>query len=492
MVPRYPLTAFVLCLVAAGLTACIHSPGGRAAGSDIVTNTQTATAPLATDDVTSVPVVISARVVCRLIADNPGAAAAGVRGADGAVSVMSGGVATWFFGDTLRDGPGGRQDVIAASVATSNDVDGSDCVRLAFKTGAGGAVPLFPGGGETTAWPDGVLALDDGAMAFYIVKVQRDSPFAWHVSSVGLGSVAAGSTNGVRRVETIWDEGSGFGERLAGVRSPVRDGDNVIVYIRTESGANYVARAPVSRIGEAAAYEYWDGNIWQSRPQDAIPMWPQAGDAPLVPADNGVSVTFDQRSQLWLAMYNADLARVAVRSSPHPWGPWSAPRTWFDCGKLVEDVYPYCYSAELHRELSQDPSIAYVTFSSQRPYDVTLMELRFAEAIHEWRAGDGALRYAATSPGDGYVDAGVAFYAGGRSADGLVPLSMRSDGTYALDAGADAGPSFWVFPTSDAGPVRTEPVYRWTRDGREALAPGDRPGWTRAAVAFYVPCSCDR
>ena len=479
------LTAFVLCLVAASLSACTHSPGGHAAGSDIDTR-----ASIETD----APVVVSARLVCRLIADNPDSAPAQIRGADGAASVLSNGKSYWFFGDTVRSGPGGRQDVIPAAFATSTDTDGSDCVRLNFKQGGGTAQPLFPRGAETTAWPDGVMALDDGSIVFYFVKVQRDSPFAWHVSSIGLGRIPANSSEGVRAVESIWDDNSGFGDRIAGVRSPVKDAgadrDNVIVYIRTEHGSNYVARAPIGRMAEASAYSYWDGATWQPSPKDAQPMWPPETDAPSgFPADNGVSVTFDDASGKWLAMYDGELATVKVRTAEHPWGPWSEPVTWLDCRALVEDVYPYCYSAEIHRELSRDPTTAYITFSSQKPYDVSLVELHFGVAIHEWRAADGTLRYAATSPGDGYIDDGAVFYASDRAVQGMAAVYEQSDGTYALDLpSADTTPAFYAYASADGGAVHTQPVYRWHRDGREALDTRARDGWSRGEIAFYTPC----
>ncbi|MDP9238268.1 MAG: DUF4185 domain-containing protein [Chloroflexota bacterium] len=474
------LTAPALCFVAVCLSACTHSPGGHAAGSDIVTP-----APIATD----APVVAAARLVCHLIADNPDAAVAQVRGADGAPSVVSNGKSYWFFGDAVRNGPGGRQDVIPAAVATSTDFDGSDCVRMSFKRSAGVAQPLFPRLGETTAWPDGILLLDDGSMVFYMVKVQRDSPFAWHVSAVGLGRVPANSVDGVRSVESIWGDNSGFAQRVTGVRSPVRDGGDVIVYISTAGGANYAARAPIDRIAEAAAYTYWDGRRWQPRPQDAQPMWPLSAPATEFPHDNGVSVTFDEASGKWLAMYNGELGTVKVRTSDHPWGPWSEPVTWLDCRALVEDAYPYCYSAEIHRELSHDPATIYITFSSQKPYDIELVELHLGVAIHEWRADGGGLRYGASSPGDGYADAGAAFYASYRPAPGLVPVYQHADGSYALDAGdPEVTAAFYAYATPEGGAIHLQPVYRWHRDGDEALDARARSGWDRGEIAFYAPC----
>lgn len=322
------------------------------------------------------PVAVASRLVCRLVAGSASAAAAGITGADGAQSVVAGGRAYWFFGDTVRTGPAGRPDVIPASVALSGDTDASDCIDLTFKAARGQAEPLFPRLDETTAWPDGVIALDDGSIAFYMVKAYRQSPFAWHVGAVGLGIVRAGALAGERTVETIWDERSGFGSRVTGARSPVRVGDDVYVYLNTEGGGNYVARADIGHLGEAAAYRYWDGASWTADASRAAPLWP--AEASPYPADNGVQVTPDPRGG-YLALYNDGLARLAVRRAPDPWGPWSAPVTWLDCRTLVEDRYPFCYSAELHPELSRDGgATVYVTFSSQQPYDVSLVELRLA------------------------------------------------------------------------------------------------------------------
>lgn len=426
-------------------------------------------------------------MVCRIAADVPGAAAAQVRGVDGAPSVVVGGTGYWFFGDTLRAGPGARQDVIPATVATTTDADGGDCVDLRFKQSGGLAQPLFPRRDETTAWPDGILPLDDGSIAFYVVKVRRESPFAWHVESVGLGRVAPGTTDGTRSVETIWEGNSGFAARVSGARSPVRVGGDVIVYLHTDDGANYAAKAPLDRIADATAYTYWDGSGWTPRPADARPLWPPSHET--LPADNGVAVTYDAGAGRWLAIYNGDLATVQVRTAPQPWGPWSEPVMWFDCRPLVGQQYPYCYSAELHRELSRDDATLYLTFSSQQPYDVTLVELRLGISVHEWRAPDGALRYAASAPAPDLVDDGVAFYASNRPLPGLDPVYLRDDGTYAIGAPTPGvQPAFYAYAAPSPGAVRTMPVHRWRRDGHEALDARDRPDWERGDIAFYVPC----
>jgi hypothetical protein len=326
------------------------------------------------------------------------------------------------------------------------------------------------------------------------VKAIRTSPFAWHVGGVGIGRVPPGSIEGERIAETIWDENSGFGQRVVGVRSPVRVADDVIAYIHTEDDSNYVAKAPLSRVSELTAYTYWDGEGWTPDPALAEPMWRTAPDPYDFPADNGVQVSFDERTQKWLAVFNTTMAFTDVRAAANPWGPWSDPVRWFDCRPLVLDRYPYCYTGELHRQLTRDGGeTMYMTVSSQEPYDVTLIELHMATPIREWQSADGAVRYAATSPAGGYADVRTAFFASTKPAPGLAPVYERADGdafTYVLDApAASAVPAFYAYSTATAGPVATIPVVETDTDGARRLIAGGE-----GTPRFYVPCvraSCE-
>jgi hypothetical protein len=459
-----------------------------AACDDAKSTEPTRSEPLTFDD--NLPVVMSVRAVCRLASDTPGAAAARITGADGSQSAVAGGRQYWFFGDTIRT-EGDRQDVIPAAVATTQDGDARDCLDLEFKTANGSVTPMFPRLEETTAWPDGVLALDDGSVLFYMVKAVRTSPFAWHVGSVGLGRLPPGSIEGERLVEAIWEGQGDFGVRVVGVRSPVRVGDDAIVYITTEDELNYAAKAPLSRIGEHAAYTYWDGDAWSADASRAEPMWEEPPDPYEFPADNGIQVSFDERSGKWIALYNSRMAATEVRIADKPWGPWSEPIRWFDCRPLVLERYPYCYTGELHRQLTRDDgNTMYMTISSQEPYDVTLVEIHMAVPIHKWRdPSTGTLRYAASSPGAEYEDDGVKFYASMKPAAGLAPIYEEREGdasTYTAEPpSADASPAFYAYAAPTGGAVATIAV---TSGSSELVVGGD------GDALFYVPCvrpSCE-
>lgn len=440
----------------------------------------------------NLPVPVSARLVCRLVEDNPSAAAATVLGVDGAASAVVDGTAYWFFGDTFRQGPGGRRDVIPAAIASTADFDAADCLAQTFKTDRDSIVqPMFPRLDETTAWPDGVLTQPDGSIIFYMVKVIRTSPTDWRVGSVGLGVLPAGSLEGVRLVETIWDAESGFRGRITGARSPVRVGDDVLVYISTDAG-NYLARAAAARLGDSSAYTYWDGTAWAIQPYAAHPLWPPPPS--VLPHDNGLSVTFDERLGKWLAVYNADLLRVEARIADEPWGPWSEPVIWFDCQSLVpSDVYPLCYSSALHPELSRNAgSTIYVTFSNPEPYDVSLVELNLGVPVHGWMNEEGLVRYAPRSPEESYTDLGVAFYASDAAVPGLAAVYETSaqDGyRYGLASPAEnAVPVFFAYAEPPIGGMLAQPVYQTERDGRAILDVIDVQDEEQAEVVFHVPC----
>jgi hypothetical protein len=266
----------------------------------------------------------------------------------------------------------------------------------------------------------------------------------------------------------------------------------VLVYLTSDVG-NLLARAPIASMDDADAYTYWDGEGWSAEPASAEPLWPL--EESVLPVDNGLSVTFDDRTNKWQALYNAGLSNIEVRVADQPWGPWSEPVPWFECKPLVGDTYPYCYTATLHRELSRDDGATlYLTTSNPEPYDVSLVEVRLAVPVHGWIGPNAAVRYGPSAPNASYRDAGVAFYAADVALPGLAPVYevANADGTYhyqtsPADAGATAAFFAWDAPAE--GPISTVPVYRWTRDGAELLGLSGADGWIAGEVAFYVPAT---
>jgi hypothetical protein len=157
--------------------------------------------------------------------------------------------------------------------------------------------------------------------------------------------------------------------------------------------------------------------------------------------------------------------------------------TWLDCRPLSGAAYPFCYSAEIHRELSQDDAIAYVTFSGQKPYDVTLVELHLGVAVHEWRAQGGGSRGVARR--DYKMPAWRSRV--DRPHPASRPSSPRTMAHTRSTALATARRRSTPTPPPDQRPHRTQPVYEYN-DGATWLTPTTH-GSQRGDVAFCAACA---
>lgn len=444
------------------------------------------------------PVLLTRRTVCSLINDD--ALSASITGFDGVTSVVAGGRDYWLFGDSFLAVPSGEPAVVPASFAISSDLDASDCVRMTYQRAAGKVVPLFPRLGENTAWPDGAIALTPDEITFYIDKVHRDSPFSWNVSDVGLGRLDVNQAQGTRVAESLWNQGSGFADTVVGARSPVRIGDDVYVFLYTSAGRNLLVRVPSSRMADASAYSYWTGSDWSSAPADAASLWPPVESD--LPTDNGASVRYNEFLGKWLALRSMGLSTLQAQTADRLEGPWSDPYLWLRCDQAqgVQAVIPTCYSGEQHQELTRDGGrTLYVTFSSQSPFSVWLLEVRLAVGIHEWRRG-AEVEYSAREPdGGGFEDGGVGFYAGDTPVPGFVPVYLWTKGQDRQYAPASPGDGFEqggiVFYAAPAARVNKSdltytPVYRWDGPAAEHLYSPTPPaggGFSQGPVSFFVP-----
>jgi hypothetical protein len=317
-----------------------------------------------------------------------------------------------------------------------------------------------------------------------------------------VGVFDTATMNGRRLVEDLWDENSGFGDNVNGARSPVRQGDDVFVFLHTTANRHLLARVRADSIGLPAAYTYWDGVGWSSSPGDAVSLWPEP--ATVLPTHNGLSVRYNDFLGQWLAIYDRDLNTVSVRVSDQLTGPWSGEVQWLDCKTLFTSAaWPFCYYAEQHWQLARDGGrTVYVTVSSAPPYDVYLLEFRLGAAVHQWREYSGGVDYSPVSPGDTYVDEGVSFYASDTAVPGFGPVYVWKAGDgERLYSTEQPGPDFAVehiaffAATSSQVPgsmVQYEAVYRWDMGKSHiystAAAGLERLGYVRGPIAFYAVC----
>jgi hypothetical protein len=123
-----------------------------------------------------------------------------------------------------------------------------------------------------------------------------------------------------------------------------------------------------------------------------------------------------------------------------------------------------------------------MTIASQKPYDVSLIELHMASPIRAWRGEDGSARFAPESPGAEYLDEGVAFYASSNPAPGLT-------GVY--EEARDGGFRYTVSPVQGASPV----FYAYSTAGDQTVATvaireleGELTAGGSGDVRFFAPC----
>jgi hypothetical protein len=445
------------------------------------------------------PVVVAYRMVCSLA--NEDAAAASIEWLDAVGSVAVDGKSFWLFGDSFLFGEPGQEPYLAAPVAVSTDNDASDCVSMTYKASDGKAEPLFPTkADETTAWPDGSIALQPGYVNFYFASVVRESSTEWHVRHIGLGRFDTENMEGERVVEKLWDADSGFGASVNGARSPIKLGEDVMVFLHTSDGRHILARAPAQSLGEASAYVYWDGDSWSPEPSAARTLWEEP-ESPF-PKHNGLSVRYNAFLGKWLAIYDGDLSTLRVRVADDLTGPWSNAVEWLDCSLVFGDTWPLCYSAEQNSHLARDDDrTLYVTLSSTFPYAAWLVEFRLGGAVHQWRDDSGGFAYATLPLSPGYVDEGVSFYASDVPVPGFSAIyAWNSDGERVYSP-SSPGPGFkrrelaFYAPTSPrvvGSRVAYDPVYRWDSGLSHIYSPAptglEVMGYKRGPVAFYAVC----
>ncbi len=443
------------------------------------------------------PIILYDHPLCSLA--NGDAAAASIAGQDGGSSIEIDGTSYFIFGDTTAYFGNPEPVVIAPNgIATSTDTNPADCLDLTHKAANGIAQPLLPQlPGETTLWPDGLIETPAGDVWFFVGSVVP-GPTPWWVHGVGLGRFDPATLEATRINDMMWDTNSGFrlGHIIAVRGAAVVDGYAYILMVASES-ATYLGRVPLASVPDVAAYQYWTGSAWTSAPSAAEPLWIQAGGF------NGAAVRWSDIRQEWIAIYNAQTLGVRVRTAPALTGPWSAETAWIDCARFVETVViPLCYSAAFHPQYDRDGGRTMtISFSTYLPYEVVLHEIRLATPIYSWRNAAAETRLQPRSPGAGFTQEGIAFYASDIAAPGhsAVRRFLRSNGeqlyafTYSEAGVQDMGIAFYASATADVdgANVTYDPVYRWDKGAEHLYSPLPglaELGYTRSATPFFALC----
>lgn len=461
---------------------------------------------------------IAQRQVCALLRPSTGNGAS-IVGQDEIGSVRVGETEYWVFGDTSLSGghPGIPNNIATASSAD----DPADCVQLDHKRSSDNvALPLLPTSGdpdEATVWPAGMVAVAPGVVHFFYASMTvAQLPF--NARFIGLGRFDTATLSGTR-LGPDPQHGSSFWDPSAGVTTarPILVGDTVYVFLGVIDAGLWqvkLARVPAADIEDVTAYTYWDAGAQSFTPSlanaDAVVYEPWAQ----LPSQ----VSWNPFLHKWTMVYVSYAAASArIRVADDITGPWSEPRTLFDC----KAYYPgpgslgtYCYTGQQHDEYqADDGATIYVTVSNESDYRVFLHQIKFASPVRQYAGENGQRLYVVDGgpvPEGLAASEGIAFFAGKSPDPALAPIHTWTSGTETVlavaqpAAGFDDGGIAFYAPASpmipytplSPGVVTTsapyEPVYRWDR----ADAPKQHvysqfasvPGYVRGVVAFYAPC----
>ena len=451
------------------------------------------------------PPAIYARQICSL--SNEDARAALVQGADGGESFVVGGRIWWLFGDTLFLAESGKQ-IEQNSIAWSETRDADGCPKLNYYSRGGIAVPFLPKDGSLTVWPSGARAVDDHTLDFYTVYVYGSGPYAYTIGELGVARLDT-KTMGVDVLSrSLWSAGSGQDGQIIGA-APVEVGPDGLLRVVLETRAagvrEILARVAPDKMAAASAYEYWDGAGWTASRTSAQPLW-EAPDPPdpvekLSTFENGASIAWNASLHKYVAVVNAGFSSVGARTADRLEGPWSAPQPWLDCLTFAQTRVPTCYSPQQHAELAADGGGSlFVTVSSIEPYATVAFEVRPGVAFREWRGEEADVAYAADSPGPGWSDQGIAFYASREPLPGFTSVYRWQSADawqYAVSSPGDGfvrGEAvFYAPPAASVGgsSLKYRPVFDWHKDGSHVLSTKsnglEQYGYTRGDAAFFAP-----
>lgn len=283
-----------------------------------------------------------------------------VSGADLGHMFMHEGRMAMVFGDIFTEGRL-RGEWFSNAMAWLDDKDPDDGLTFAeMVTGEDGrAREILPSKKvdweEMTVLSTGGISLE-GRILLHFVSIRH-----WYHPGdcvANHGGLAASTDDGETfRPVRLWSEDSGFLQAAL-----VEPGDDHLYLLGTpcgRSGAIRLARAPVDRVLQTGAYEYWDGGQWQPDPDRATPVVPgPAGE---------LSVQWSSHYQRWVMVYLERQSGIVLRTARELTGPWGPPRT-----VVPKSAQPRAYAPFLVPTAMDGPDL-YFTLSLWKPYNVFLM-----------------------------------------------------------------------------------------------------------------------
>ena len=236
----------------------------------------------------------------------------------------------------------------------------------------------------------------------------------------------------------------------------------------------------------------------------AQPLWdvPEPADPveKLAAFENGASIAWNEALHKYVALVNTSFAPIGARTADRLEGPWSDAQPWLDCLTFAQMRVPDVLQPVAARRAGRTTAAAASssTVSSLEPYATAAFELRPGVAIHEWRGAQDAVAYAAASPGSGWSDQGIAFYASATPSTASPPIYRWQRGDESRYAAASPGDGFERGEWRSTRRLRRRRIVGDVSAGvrlaqghvAPAVAEGaglEQYGYTRGEPAFYAP-----
>jgi hypothetical protein len=342
----------------------------------------------------------------------------------------------------------------------------------------------------------------------------------WEVAGVGLASFDTKTLTAERAFdgELVWPAGL-----PQPMRTISQDGWVYVLLSTAQrqwSTDTILARVPLDEIESLSAYEYWqppsgvdaghwvaglwnpDRAAWQPELNQIDALWSQPG------LHNGVQVSYNEYLDSWLAIYSSGfMSSISFRTADDLTGSWDGSESMLiDCQRFhaSDDGFP-CYSGAQQDMYTQDGGrTIYVSYSNDEDYNVFLHEISFAAPVVEWIDRTGRALYVprGAEASAGFHQEAAAFYASDIPVAGFSPIhrwgnpitnAIRYGPTSPGSGYQDLGIDFYApheQASAEAANALYAPVYRWSNNGQTryaALDLGDL-GWERHEASFFAAC----
>lgn len=292
-------------------------------------------------------------------------------GADGAHSVELGrGRTLWLFSDTwvgsIRDGSRTDATIVNNTVGLMRSSAAGPRLDFSIRRNGEGAPSAFlaPPDGRGWFWLQ-AGAVADGRLWLFLPQVERtEDPGVFGFRSCGLWLASTADHEDDEALSWRFElarfphaEFTAERERTFGCAALVHDGflyafgtEDVIDTFRTRH--LILARVPVKRVSDAAAWRFFAAGEWQVDFRRASRLFDQMGSEAAIlhqPARGRFVLVYTE---------NGLSERILARSAAQPWGPWSEPVELARCPEPARDPKLLTYAAKVHAAFSGDDELA--------------------------------------------------------------------------------------------------------------------------------------